>query len=648
MYGLQRQACGSVGNIAAGMRQAQSNLAVHHYGLLKIKENFMTTPQSTGRRSETWQSYIVDAPSKGIIIQSARYEVTVERGVRIPMRDGTELAAILWRPKEQGVYPALVERAPHRLEDRTGPAGKYYAERGYAVLGVGLRGCSGSGGEFLGPMPGAHAGDGYDVIEWVAAQAWCNGQVGMLCGSISGFTQYQTAVEAPPHLKALLVREGPFTAEFTVGGLIPLLGLQFTAIAWTEQQLEHYQIETQQRVQQMLQEWQQGWQTAYSSADSHSPLLPVPDLLKRLPLYPNPLFTGVADYYNDWIITPQQPEWQQSAELESRADQVQIPICHLGGWFDSFLSSTLTAFTLMQQHAKTHQARHGQRLIIGPWLHGPMNTHGKPVGLLEFGPNAELDFYAFRQRWYDAHLCNQGTLDNDPVVWLYLIGADRWLGFNTWPPPMAIPTPWYLQTATLTETAPDGEQDPDSYEYDPANPVPTLAGDGNMGIGLDQRPIEHRLLTYTSAPLAHPLTLVGPIKAILNAASSGCDTDWIVRVTMVRPDGASVILSSGVLRARYRHSLIQAQLLTPDQPERFEIDMLPVSIIIPAQNRLRVTVTSSDFPTFDRNLNTAETIGYGRQGQKVTNYIYHDRLRPSHVLLPVLSMNAVGDENSSL
>ncbi|MCE7987450.1 MAG: CocE/NonD family hydrolase [Caldilinea sp. CFX5] len=607
----------------------------------------MTTSQSSGLVLAAWQPYIVDAPSKKISIEPARYEVVIERGIRIPMRDGIELAAILWRPKEQGIYPALVERAPHRLEDRTGPPGEYYAARGYAVLGVGLRGCSGSGGEFLGPMPGTQFGDGYDLIEWVAAQTWCNGQVGMLCGSISGFTQYQTAVEAPLHLKALLVREGPFSTE-TVGGLIPLLGLQFTAMAWTEQQLEHYQAETQQRVQRMLQEWEQGWQIAYSSADSHSPLLPVPDLLKRLPLYPNLFFTGVADYYNDWIIAPQQPDWQQSAELESRVDQIQIPICHLGGWFDNFLSSTLAAFTLMQQRAKTPQARNGQRLIIGPWVHGPMNTHGKPVGLLEFGPNAELDFYAFRQRWYDAHLRNQGTLENDPVVWLYLIGADRWLGFDTWPPPPATPTSWYLQTDMLTETAPDGAQDPDVYEYDPDNPVPTLAGDGNMGIGLDQRPIEHRLLTYTSAPLAHPLTLIGPVKAILYAASSACDTDWIVRVTMVRPDGASVILSSGVLRARYRHSLTEAQLLTPDQPERFEIEMIPVSIVIPAQNRLRFTVTSSDFPAFDRNLNTEETIGYGRHGQKAINRIYHDHLRPSHVLLPVLNMNAEGDANSSL
>jgi putative CocE/NonD family hydrolase len=317
--------------------------------------------------------------------------------------------------------------------------------------------------------------------------------------------------------------------------------------------------------------------------------------------------------------------------------QVQVPICHLGGWFDNLVKDTLAAFTAMQGRAATAEARKGQRLIVGPWVHGPMNTHGKPVGLLEFGPNAKLDFNAFRQRWYDAQLGEKDTLENDPVVWLYLTGPDRWLGFDSWPPPQMKPTPWYVHTNLLAEGVPEGDQEPDVFEYDPDDPVPTLAGEGAMGMGLDQRSIEERLLAYTSLPLEGPLTLVGPVTTVLHAGSSARDTDWVAKLTMVRPDGASVILTGGVLRARFRHSLEHPEMLEPNQPERFEIRMLPISIVIPAGHRLRLTVTSSDFPAFDRNLNTGGPIGQEQRGQKAINTIYHDSLLPSHVLLPVLA-----------
>ena len=362
-------------------------------------------------------------------------------------------------------------------------------------------------------------------------------------------------------------------------------------------------------------------------------------MLKRLPLFPNPLFARVADYYNDWLA-PQPPGWQESADLERRVEQVQIPICHLGGWYDALLPHTLAAFQAMRRRAKTEAARQGQRLIVGPWLHGPQETGGKPVGLLEFGPNAKLDFFAFRQRWYDAHLRDRGSVAGDPLVWLYLTGADCWLGFDSWPPPPTTPTPWFLHAGALATYAPDGAQNPDAYEYDPDDPVPTLAGGGALGIGLDQRPLEPRVLSYTSSPLDYPLTLLGPVKMVLHAASSADDTDWVVRLALVRPDGAAVIISGGILRARWRHGGRRAELLTADRPERFEIEMMPVSIVVPAGHRLRLTVTSSDFPAFDRNLNTGGAIGRERRGQTAINLVYHDRLRPSHVMLPVFGGTA--------
>ncbi len=584
-----------------------------------------------------WEAYVVDPPQQRVESKPATYEVVVETGLRIPMYDGTELAATLWRPKQVGRYPALVERAPHRLEERTGPAGAYYAARGYAVLGVGLRGCSGSGGTFTGNIPGTPTGDGYDTIEWTAIQPWCNGQVGMICGSISGFTQYQTAVEAPPHLVSLLVREGPFSGSLGMGGTIPLLMLQAVASSWTENQLEYCPSDLSDQAHRLVQSWQQDWQAAAESAEPGSPFAPIPEMTKRLPLYPHPLFQGVADYYNDWLVPPQTAEGQQSVGSEGKVGQVQIPICHLGGWFDGIVRDTLAAFTSMQQRAATPEARQAQRLIIGPWVHGPMYTHDEPVGLLEFGPNAKLDFFAFRQRWYDAHLQGKGDLTQDPIVWLYLMGADAWLGFDTWPPPQTKAIPWYLHTDQLSETPPQSAQNPDAYTYEPDDPILSLAGGGFMGMGMDNRPLEDRVLAYTSPPLEQPLTLLGPLSTTLHAASSAKDTDWVVRLTMVRPDGASIILSAGALRARYRHGRDQEELLEPGRPEQFNIQMMPLSIVVPVGHRLRLTVTSSDFPAIDRNLNTGGPIGQEESGQPASNQIYHDSQHPSHILLPVLN-----------
>jgi uncharacterized protein len=598
----------------------------------------MSVGESSSRLS-LWQPYEVVTPQSCSTEQPVTFEVVMESGLRIPMRDGTELVAMLWRPNVAGRYPALVERGPMRLDERTGPAGEYYAARGYIVVGVALRGCSGSGGKFLGPMLGAASGDGYDTVEWVAAQPWCDGRVGMICGSITGFTAYQTAVEAPPHLEPLFVREGVFGTIRSGGGTNSLMALQGVACAWTEHQLAYLPHEAQDRGQQLVQTWHRG----YENADARGPFEPVFPMLQHLPLYPHPLFRGVADYYNDWLVAPNDPGWWESAELERKVEQVQVPICHLGGWFDGLILDTLTAFMAMQSRAKTEEARKGQRLIVGPWIHGPAETHGKPVGLLEFGPNARLDFYAFRQRWYDAHLRHHGSIDDDPAVWLYLVGPDRWLGFETWPPPQTRAIPWYLHKNLLAQHAPEDKQNPDSYEYDPNDPVPTLASSAAMGIGLDQRPIEQRLLTYTSSPLDEPLTLVGPARAVLYAASSAPDTDWIVKLTMVRPDGASVIISGGVLRARFRHSLDHPAVLEPNKPERFEIGMMPLSIVIPAGDRLRLTITSSDFPAIDRNLNTGGPIGLEARGQPAMNSVYHDPLRASHVLLPVFGEGMQGE-----
>jgi uncharacterized protein len=594
------------------------------------------TPHTPGNAAHVpWQAYTVPSPTEKTVPSRPTHEVIVERGHRIPMSDGTELTAMLWRPKGDGPWPVLVERCPHRLEERSGNAGHYHAARGLAVLSVGLRGCSGSGGEFNGIIPGSPRGDGYVTIEWTAAQPWCDGRVGMICGSISGMTAYQTATEAPPHLIPLFVREGAVSIPDPLAQCRPLIGLQMLAVAWTDNRLNDYPPEQRTSAQLLLDTWNREWREAQQHLGLDSPLMPAPAMVKRLPLTPHPLFTGVADYYNDLVLDTGQHIEGVGVNLSEQAHQVRQPIYHLGGWYDSLLAGNLAMFAALRERAATDEARAGQRLIIGPWVHGPRQTDGRPVGLLEFGPNASLDFLAFRQRWYDAQLNEQETLVDDPIVWLYLAGANQWLGFESWPPPID-ETLWYLDGDQLATTSPSDAQEPDAYDYDPSDPVPSLMGGGALGVGLDQRPVEDRLLTYTSPPLAESLVLLGPLKCVLYASSSAPDTDWIVRLTMVRPDGASVILSGGTMHARYRRTPTAAIPLERGRPERFEIEMLPMSMVVPAGHALRLTVTSSDFPLFARNLNTGNPNGQESEGQVASNRIYHDAEHPSHIILPIL------------
>jgi putative CocE/NonD family hydrolase len=273
------------------------------------------------------------------------------------MRDGTELAAILWRPKGEGPWPVLVERCPHRLVPRSGDAGIYHAGRGIAVLSVGLRGCAGSGGDFSGAIPGSPSGDGYDTVEWAAAQAWCNGQVGMICGSISGGTAYQTATEAPPHLLPLFVREGTVAVGAPSAQVRQLIGMQLLAMAWTEERLGNFTPEQRARAERLLADWKAQWHAARAQVGANSPLLPVPAMAWQLPLTPNTLFRGIADYYNELMAAPEQRPQEMGIDLSRYADQVRVPIYHLAGWYDSLIVGNLAMFAALRQRAATAEAR---------------------------------------------------------------------------------------------------------------------------------------------------------------------------------------------------------------------------------------------------------------------------------------------------
>jgi putative CocE/NonD family hydrolase len=563
------------------------------------------------------------------------YAVRVERDVPIPMRDGTVLRADVYHPDADGQFPVLVERVAYELTSRCRENGEFYAQRGYVMVGQSVRGTFASEGTFV-PFRDDGWGerqDGYDTVEWASRQSWSNGRVGMLDGSYSGFTQYLVAPTRPPHLRALFVREGGTTLRDLVfpNGAHGLFYRDWT-ISTVLSHLRHPTTsperaparEQLEKASGNLDHWRQ-----------------------RLPLLDCPPLEGVADWYFADLRHPSDGPYWWSTEVARQFASIDVPIFHLGGWFDSFLAGTLRAFQGIRTQGATAECRETQRLVIGPWVHGPEYVGQSRIGELDFGPNAAWNLHEHRLAWYDYWLkgIDNGALDV-PTVHVFLMGANRWVDYAAWPPSEVTYQPFYLRAGSgpsaaslnnghLSAEPPSGEEAPDRYLYDPTNPVPSLHQGLDTG-PKDHRPIEGRVLTYTSEVLAHDLTVVGPVKATIYGTSSALDTDWVVRLCDVWPDGRSMSVCDGILRARYRDSSENPALLHPDEIYRFDVDLWATAQVFATGHRLRVEVTSSEFPRYDPNLNTGGTFGEETQGLVARNVVFHDAARASHVLLPVL------------
>ena len=532
-----------------------------------------------------------------------------------------------------GRSPALVERTPYSKDNSSevqagSPA--YFAARGYAVLIQDVRGRFASQGKFL-PFHDDGWGpnrDGYDTVEWIAAQPWCDGNVGTVGGSYSGATQYRLAPTRPPHLKAMFVRESSadYHAEWVYrGGAFELAFMIDWTHRWTLNNLRNLAAPADyDRIKGVLEK-------GIEELDSWR---------WQLPLYPDPLVVGLDDWYNDFLAHPDDgPFWWQW-NIAQRHAQIDAPICHLGGWFDIFLNGTLKNYQGLRTGARTAAAQANQRLIVGPWIHGPLGTAKSLQGEVDFGAEAVWDYNEMRLPWFEYWLkgIENGVMD-EPRVKLFVMGENQWRSADAYPLPGTRNTPWYLhEQGALTPAAPAGAEHADSYLYDPADPVPTLGGNTlNIPNGAyDQRPVEERCLIYTSQPLSEDLTIIGPVTCVLHAMSSAPDTDWVVRLTDVDPDGFSRYLCDGILRARYRTSSTQPSLLTPHQVYAFTVDLWATANTFQAGHRIRVAVTSSNFPRFDRNLNSGGPFGQEAAGQPALNTVFHDSVRPSCIILPVV------------
>jgi len=562
-------------------------------------------------------------------------DIAVLRDQAVTMRDGTVLYADVHLPGGQGPFPALLERTPYSKDNSPevqvgAPA--FFAAAGYAVVIQDVRGRFKSEGQFI-PFHDDGWGpnrDGLDTVEWIAAQPWCNGQVGTIGGSYAGATQYLLAPARPPHLRAMVVREASadFHAEWVYhGGAFELAFMLGWTMEWAYKDLA--------RLAPMggadYLERKRGLETALASIESWQ---------RHLPLNPNPLLAGLADWYNDYLSHPDDgPFWRQW-NIEDQHPEIETPIVHLGGWFDIFLNGTLKNFAGLRAKARTAEARRAQRLIVGPWVHGPWNLPKSIQGEVDFGPEAVRDYNEIRRPWFDYWLKgSQNDVMAEPPVRLFVMGENHWHSAEDYPLPNTRYTNWYLHAAgRLDPHAPSRAEPADSYNYNPEEPVPTRGGNTlNLpGGAFDQRPVEERCVTYTSDVLPQDLTIIGNVRCVLYGMSSAPDTDWVVRLTDVHPDGFSRLLCDGILRARYRESWTAPSLLLPNQVYEFVVDLWATANTFLAGHRLRVAITSSSFPRFDRNLNTGGVFGLETSGQVARNTIWHDERRASHIILPVI------------
>ncbi|MBI4219717.1 MAG: CocE/NonD family hydrolase [Chloroflexi bacterium] len=565
-----------------------------------------------------------------------------------PMRDGTKLRADLYLPKGSGPWPTLLERTPYNKESSvevaTVKSPDYYARRGYAVVIQDVRGRYASEGEFrpFRPDGWGRQQDGFDTIERLARQTWCNGRIGMIGGSYAGHTQYGAAGAAPPHLTAIFARQAPanyHSGMFFPGGAFELGTFLHWATSQVRLDLKRYLSGTD------LERRNKELEDALSDIDRWYSFLPVAEM---------PLLKGLAGWYYEWLEQPADGPWWQEVSPETRYRAIDVPACHLGGWFDTFQQSTIDLFNGFSRGAKSARIREGQRLIMGPWHHGPPPMGCSVVGEFDFGPEARFDFNGARLPWFDYWLkgVDSGVMAEPPVRY-FTMGINQWRTAPHWPPANSDFVRFYfragpagsadsLNDGLLSKEEPAGTSEADNYVYDPKDPIPTHGGaliyPGKPPAGpFDQRVVERRCLTYSSEPLTQPLEVTGPVTAVLFASSSARDTDWVVRVCDVDPGGRSRPLCEGIVRARYRRSLAEPELLVPGESYCFRVPLGSTSNVFLAGHRIRVSVTSSSFPRWDRNLNTGGQFAREAEGIVATNTILRDRFNPSHVELPVVS-----------
>lgn len=553
------------------------------------------------------------------ITSSAMADVATET-VSIRMRDGIALATDIYRDAAVSKAPVILMRTPYDKSKQKGNAEKY-AEAGYIVLIQDCRGTRESEG-VLAPYNN-EGQDGFDTIEWITRQAWCSGRVGMMGGSYVGAVQWQAAVEHPPGLAAIAPQAtwSSFYRNLYLGGAVRL-SLISSWLAGNTPKPEGVQ-----------------------PADLNEALL-------RLPLSDVDEAIGWPMPWLDAYLTHPEPNgfWKR-LDLTDELPKLKMPALHVVGYYDFFSRESVGNFMIMQQ-SRDPQTRKQQRLVLGPWDHG---TVGKAtVAEVDFGPDAEMDTFALQLDWFDRHLKQDPAAIARPFppVRYFSMGDNSWHDAQTWPPEGFSATSFYLHSDSKANTRsgagklnreePAGEEPADTFRADPARPVPgcpvteTRPMKAAVWGPVDQSALEDRddVLVYTSDVLTEPLSFAGNVEAKLFVSADTPDADWAVKLVDVRPDGFAQNLATGILRGRYRDSLLVPSPLQSGKVYEITVDLGPCAATIAKGHRLRVDICGSLFPLYDRNSNTGEG-PFGSSTLISTESVYHSSLKASRIVLQI-------------
>jgi len=569
---------------------------------------------------------------------AADSKVAEFRDLQAPMRDGVKLAIDVFRPEGDGRFPVVLCTTPYNrnCQAGTGQPGRarWLAARGYAAVIADVRGRFQSEGTWD-PFNPKHKTDGYDLVEWLAGQAWSNGKVGTWGISYQGWTQWWTATQAPPSLVTIVPEVAPPD--------------QFRNLPYQDGVLNGFMMD-----------WACGMHG--SGNDGKGPMGGFPatryEDMMHTPYVDLPDRRKVKDipWFDTWMRDNLSTSdyWKGiSYQGKENYEKIKVPSLAVSGWFDATFPGTPKNYLGMKQHGGAPQARR-PRIVIGPWPH---TGRGRRVLRFDHGPTAAVDWDGYVCRWFDYHLkgVENGVLD-DPPVHLFVMGRNRWRAANEWPLPDTKWTRFYFHgggkanssagDGTLS-TTPPAEEPSDRYTYDPAHPTPSMYRGVHISGPVDSREcsIRRDVLVYSTPPLEEEIEVTGPVTAKLYAATSARDTDWMVRLIDVWPDGYEALLCGGVLRARCRDpqrggafNSTRLSRIEPDKVYEYRIEFWRATgNVFLKGHRIRIEISSSYFPYFLRNLNTgADNVALQTSHVVAQQTIYHDRARPSHVVLPVI------------
>ncbi len=524
--------------------------------------------------------------------------ILIENDTPVPMRDGTILRANIFRPEGIGAYPGLLLRTPYGK-----PIGGFdrYVRAGYAVVAQDTRGRYASDGAYI-PFTEDNTGDGedgYDSVEWLAREPWCNGRVGTFGASYNAWMQWILARLRPPHLAAMCAYSIP---------------LELTEVDWWGAFRPARRIKWWMTTMAPDLRRRHGWPPPHTSEEARAiwediengrwlEFLPWIDVVRYLP-------PGLAEYAQSWLQDPTRKPWR----FTEFHKEVDVPNLDFSGWYDH-CNGTMGHIAGMQQNGRSDVARTKTQLVIGPWNHAELGS--QTVGGIDFGPAAQVDLTDMIIRWFDYWLKDlENGVDGAPQVRYFVMGSGQWKQAETWPAPGMENQDYYLSSAGTAGIDGSGvlQQNPseqtrgDSYDYDPIDPVPTLWDKSLFTVPTDRRALEYRqdILYYKTEPLTEEVEVVGYPRVILHAASSAPDTDFFARLVDEDPDGEAFDVCYGMVRARHRHGLESEDFLVPDETTEFEITLGATACRFQEGHRIRLEITSSDFPNHDRNHNTGK------------------------------------------